>query len=51
MSKKHSNAEDDDYMKSVFDEYSKAAKDKKGNPTGVDILSKDATRDASSDII
>ena len=50
-SKKHSNAEDDDYMKGVFDTYSKAGKDKRGQPTGDDILSREAARDASSEII
>eukprot|EP00356_Strombidium_inclinatum_P002396 CAMPEP_0170479636 /NCGR_PEP_ID=MMETSP0208-20121228/800_1 /TAXON_ID=197538 /ORGANISM="Strombidium inclinatum, Strain S3" /LENGTH=154 /DNA_ID=CAMNT_0010752071 /DNA_START=1 /DNA_END=465 /DNA_ORIENTATION=+ len=44
-------AEDDDYMKTVFDSYSVAGKDKRGNPTGVDILTKEKAWDASRDII
>ena len=30
VSKQHQNAEDEDYMKSVFDQYSKPATDKRG---------------------
>mmetsp|Transcript_19534 Transcript_19534/g.30035 ORF Transcript_19534/g.30035 Transcript_19534/m.30035 type:complete len:81 (+) Transcript_19534:224-466(+) len=38
-------------MKTVFDSYSVAGKDKRGNPTGVDILTKEKAWDASRDII
>ena len=47
----HSSAEDEDYLKSVFDQYSVAGKDSKGNPSGVDILTKDNAYEASMDII
>ena len=51
VSRQHSAAEDEDYMKTVFDSYSVAGKDKRGNPTGVDILTKDKAFEASQDII
>ena len=51
VSRNHSQAEDDDYMKSVFDQYSVTGKDKRGNPTGVDVLTKDKAWTASEDII
>lgn len=51
VSRNHSQAEDDDYMKSVFDQYSVAGKDKRGQPTGVDVLTKDKAWSASEDII
>ena len=38
-------------MKSVFDSYAKSGTDKRGNPTGVDILTKENAWNASSDII
>ena len=37
----HSAAEDEDYMKSVFEQYQIAGKDKHGSPSGIDILTKD----------
>ena len=51
VSRAHNNAEDEDYMKSVFDQYAVAGKDKHGNPSGVDILLKDKAYEASMDII
>ena len=51
VSKQHSTAEDEDYMKSVFDKYSKVGKDKRGNPNGMDILTKEGAREASLEII
>ena len=50
-SREHSKAEDEDYLKSVFDSYSKSGTDKHGNPNGNDILTKDKAFDASMDII
>ena len=50
-SRDHQAAEDEDYMKSVFDQYSTPAKDKRGNPTGVDIITKDKATEASKEII
>ncbi len=41
ISRKHCSAEDEDYLKSVFDSYAIPAKDSQGNATGVDILLKD----------
>ena len=38
-------------MKSVFDTYAQAGKDKRGKPTGVDILTKDKAFEAAQDII
>ena len=38
-------------MKSVFDQYASAAKDKRGNPTGVDIITKEKASEASKEII
>ena len=38
-------------MKSVFDSYSQAGKDKRGNPTGYDILSKEKAFEAAQEII
>ena len=40
-SRMHSAAEDEDYMKSVFEQYQIAGKDKHGSPSGIDILTKD----------
>ena len=40
-SRAHAAAEDEDYMKSVFDQYATPAKDKRGKDTGVDIITKD----------
>ena len=37
----HSAAEDEDYMKTVFEQYQIAGKDKYGSPSGIDILPKD----------
>jgi len=51
VSRQHSSAEDEDFMKSVFDQYSVAGKDRRGNPTGVDILTKDKAYEASQEII
>ena len=51
VSKNHQTAEDDDYMKSVFDQYAKQGTDKRGNPNGVDMLTKDNAYQASFDII
>ena len=47
----HSSAEDEDYMKQVFDQYKIPGKDKHGNPSEVDILTKDKAYQASMDII
>ena len=38
-------------MKSVFDQYSVSGKDKRGNPTGYDILTKDKAFEAAQDVI
>ena len=38
-------------MGAVFNTYAKQGTDKRGNPTGVDILTKDNARSASQDII
>ena len=38
-------------MGSVFEQYKKAGTDKKGNPNGFDVLTKDNARAASADII
>ena len=35
----------------TFDQYSTPAKDKRGNPTGVDIITKDKATEASKEII
>ena len=51
ISKQHSASEDDDYMNSVFEQYKKAGTDKKGNPNGFDVLTKDNARAASAEII
>ena len=51
VSKQHTTSEDDDYMKSVFDSYAKQGTDKRGNATGVDILTKENAYNAASDII
>ena len=51
MSRKHSSAEDEDFMKSVFDQYATQGIDKRGNPTGMDILAKDKAYEAAKDII
>ena len=37
-SRVHSTAEDEDFMKAIFDQYSVSAKDKRGNDTGFDII-------------
>ena len=47
----HSAAEDEDFMKSVFDQYKIQGKDKYGNPSEVDILTRDKAMQASLDII
>ena len=51
VSKKHSNAEDEDYMASVFAQYSITGKDEQGNATEENILTKDKAQEASMDII
>ena len=51
MSRKHSAAEDEDYMKTIFDGYASQGKDKKGNPTGMDILSKENAYNSAKEII
>ena len=51
VSRQHSQAEDEDFMKGVFDQYSVAGKDKRGNPTGYDILTKDKAFEAAQDVI
>ena len=51
VSKKHSNAEDEDYMASVFSQYSITGKDEQGNATEENILTKDKAQEASMDII
>ena len=38
-------------MKSVFDQYASSALDKRGKPTGVQILTKDKVMEASKEII
>ena len=38
-------------MKSVFDQYAQQGKDKRGNPTGMDILQKDKAYQAATEII
>tara|TARA_B110001450_G_scaffold206484_1_gene196605 strand:+ start:288 stop:449 length:162 start_codon:yes stop_codon:yes gene_type:complete len=38
-------------MNSVFEGYAKPGTDKKGNPNGYDVLTKDAAWSASADII
>ena len=50
-SRMHSAAEDEDYMKSVFDQYQIAGKDKHGNPSGIDILTKEKAYTASVDLL
>ena len=47
----HSAAEDEDFMKGVFDQYKIPGKDKHGNPSEVDILTRDKAYQASMDII
>ena len=44
-------AEDEDYMKSIFDSYATQGKDKRGNANGIDILTKDKAMEASKEII
>ena len=51
VSRQHNTAEDEDYMKSVFDQYSQAGKDKRGKPNGMDVLRKDKAFEAAQDII
>ena len=51
VSRTHNNAEDEDYMKSVFDQYSTTGKDKRGNATGFDILTKEKAFEAAQDVI
>jgi hypothetical protein len=51
VSKSHQAAEDEDYLKSVFDQYSMAGKDRNGESTGVDILTKEKMYAGSMDII
>ena len=51
MSRKHSAAEDEDFMKATFDQYATQGIDKRGNPTGMDILAKDKAYEAAKDII
>ena len=38
-------------MKTVFDQYAITGKDKRGNPTGVDILSKEKAFEAAEEVI
>ena len=38
-------------MKGIFDSYAQSGKDKRGKPTGVDILTKDKAFEAAQDII
>ena len=51
MSKKHSEAEDDDYMQNVFEQYSTDGKDKRGNANGIKLMTKASAMEASHDII
>ena len=51
VSKAHSSSEDEDYMQTVFSQYSKPGTDKRGNPNGYDVLTKDNAILASIDII
>ena len=51
VSRSHQSAEDEDYLKSVFDQYATPGKDRQGNPSGVDILLRDKAYEASMDII
>ena len=51
VSRQHSNAEDEDFMKQVFDQYSTEGKDKRGNATGFDIIQKDKAFEAAQEVI
>ena len=51
VSRSHQSAEDEDYLKSVFDQYATAGKDRQGNLSGADILLRDKAYEASMDII
>ena len=51
VSRNHQQAEDEDYMKSVFDSYAKEGTDKHGKPNDVFMLTKDKAYEASKDII
>ena len=51
VSRQHSTAEDEDYMKSVFDQYSVSGKDKRGHDTGFDIMPKDKAYEAVMEVI
>ena len=51
VSRQHSQAEDEDFMKSVFDSYATQGKDKRGNATGFDIIQKDKAFEAAEEII
>ena len=51
MSKIHNKAEDEDFMQSVFSQYSMKGMDDMGNPADSDILTKDKAEEASMDII
>ena len=51
VSRQHSQAEDEDFMKNTFDQFAQAGKDKRGNPTGMDILTKEKAFEAAEEII
>ena len=51
VSRQHSAAEDEDYMTNIFNSYSQHGKDKRGNPTGVDLLTKEKAFSAAEEII
>ena len=38
-------------MKSIFDQYAQSGKDKRGNPTGIDIMSKEKAFEAAEEVI
>ena len=51
ISRQHNTAEDEDFMKQVFDQYSSEGKDKRGNTTGFDIISKEKAFEAAQEVI
>ena len=51
ISRTHNAAEDEDFMKSIFDQYSQPGKDKRGNPSGIDMLTKEKAFEAAEEVI
>ena len=51
VSRRHSKAEDEDYLKTVFDTYAKQGTNKQGKPNGTDVLTKDKAYEASEEVI